>query len=383
MLSFRRLRKLRFDIRSPYAWVFIASLVLANIATLWVLWSLIGGQGIASEGLSLPNPGRSISLLLPESTSAPEPTATATQVFIFLPTPTKTPTPLPTPSPTETGVPTPAPVSIPTQAPVRPKFEHVVIFSIDGLRPDALALADTPALDNLKTNGAYSPNAKAVLPSNTMPNHASMLSGMIPDKHGILWNLPTSESPRVNGPTLFSVAHEAGFTTAMVVGKTKLEYLVLPNSVDQFIGSDTSDITVKNQALQVIRAGLPNILFIHFPDVDNVGHDAGWMSPGQLQTVTIVDGLISEIVTTLREADYLDRTLLIVTADHGGNGTGHGQGLPIDTTIPWLAVGPDVPAGYILTGPIMIYDTAATALTALGVPIPATWDGRPVQEIFN
>jgi hypothetical protein len=383
MLPFRRLRKLHFDIRSPSAWVFLAGLVLANVATLWVLWGLIGEQDIASEAQPLPDAGSSISFLLPESTSAPEPTTTATQVFIYLPTATKTPTPLPTPSPTATGLPTPAPVSVPTQVPIRPKFEHVVIFSIDGLRPDALALADTPALDNLKTNGAYSPNAQAVLPSNTMPNHASMLGGMIPDKHGILWNLPSSESPRVNGPTLFSVAHDAGFNTAMVAGKTKLEYLVLPNSVDQFISSDTSDITVKNQALQVIRAGLPNVLFIHFPDVDNVGHAAGWMSPGQLQMVTIVDGLISEIVTTLREGDYLDRTLLIITADHGGHGTGHGEGLPIDTTVPWLAVGPDVPAGYTLTGPIMTYDTAATALNALGVPIPDTWDGRPVQEIFN
>jgi hypothetical protein len=383
MLPFRRLRKLRLDIRSPYAWLFIAGLILANIVTLWVLWGLIGGEGIASEALPLPNAGRSISFLLPESTSAPEPTTTATQVFIYLPTATKTPTPLPTPSPTATGLPTPAPVAIPTQAPVRPPFEHVVIISIDGLRPDALALADTPALDNLKANGAYSPNAQAVLPSNTMPNHASMLSGMIPGKHGILWNLPTSESPHVNGPTLFSAAHAAGFSTAMVVGKAKLEYLVLPDSVDQFIGSDTSDIAVKNQALQVIRAGLPNILFIHFPDVDNVGHAAGWMSPGQLQTVTIVDGLISEIVTTLREADYLDRTLLIITSDHGGNGMGHGEGLPVDTTVPWLAVGPGVPAGHTLTGAIMTYDTAATALTALGVPIPGVWDGRPIQEIFN
>lgn len=383
MLPFRRLRKLRLDIRSPYAWVFIAGLVLANVATLWLLWGLIHRQGVASEAQPLPDVERPISFLLPESTSAPEPTTTATQVFIFLPTTTKTPAPLPSPTPTETRVPTPTPVSIPTQVPVRPKFEHVVIISIDGLRPDALALTDTPALDNLKTNGAYSPNAQAVLPSNTMPNHASMLGGMIPDKHGILWNLPTSESPRVNGPTLFSAAHEAGFSTAMVVGKAKLEYLVLPNSVDQFIGSDTSDITVKNQALQVIRAGLPNILFIHFSDVDNVGHDAGWMSPGQLQTVTIVDGLISEIVTTLSEGDYLDRTLLIITADHGGDGTDHVEGLPTDTTIPWLAVGPDVPAGYTLTGPIMTYDTAATALNALGVPIPDAWDGRPVQEIFK
>jgi hypothetical protein len=52
-------------------------------------------------------------------------------------------------------------------------------------------------------------------------------------------------------------------------------------------------------------------------------------------------------------------------------------------TIPWLAVGPGVLAGVTLTRTITTYDTAATALHALGLPIPARWDGQPVQEIFG
>lgn len=264
------------------------------------------------------------------------------------------------------------------------EIKHVVIISIDGLRPDALDLADTPTLDNLRAKGAYYPKAQTIKPSRTLPSHASMLSGMSPEKHGILWGLPYIGWPGMNGPTLFNVVHDAGLSTAMVYGKEKLNYLVLPNSVDKLFGVDTHDPEIKEQAVEFIQAGLPNALFIHFPDVDRVGHDYGWMSPNQLHAVTFVDGLIGEIMAALESGDYPNNTLLIITADHGGHGKKHGDDSPIDRTIPWLAVGPGVPSGVLIRHTeINTYDTAATALYALNLPIPERWDGRPVLEIFQ
>jgi hypothetical protein len=52
-------------------------------------------------------------------------------------------------------------------------------------------------------------------------------------------------------------------------------------------------------------------------------------------------------------------------------------------TIPWLAVGPGVPKGIILDREIITYDTAATVLYAFHLPIPDTWDGQPILEIFD
>ena len=272
--------------------------------------------------------------------------------------------------------------AIPT-ATLQPEIKQVIIISIDGLRPDALELADTPALDSLKAHGAYSPGAQTVSLSITLPSHASMLSGMTPDKHGILWGIPYIGWPGMNGPTLFNVAHDAGLSTAMVFGKQKMNYLVLPNSVDQLFGADMGDTEIKKRAVEIIQTGLPNVLFIHFPDVDRVGHAVGWMSPNQLQSVTFVDGLIGELVTALESGGYLNRTLLIITADHGGHGRSHGDDSPEDRTIPWLAVGPGVRAGIILTSNINTYDTAATALYALKLPLPEVWDGTPILEIFQ
>ncbi|RME74650.1 MAG: hypothetical protein D6784_09500 [Chloroflexi bacterium] len=251
------------------------------------------------------------------------------------------------------------------------------------MRPDAIDRTDTPTFDRLIAQGAFSPRAQTIIPSVTLPSHASMLTGMLPEHNGLLWGMPYIGWPGLNGPTLMSAAHDAGLSTGMVFGKHKLNYLVLPNSVDQLFGEDAHDPDVRDHALEIIRGGLPNVLFIHFPDTDRVGHAYGWLSENQLYAVSYVDGLIGEIVAALEEEGYWQNTLLIVTADHGGHGHGHGDDSPEDRTIPWLAVGPGVPQGVTIGSPINTFDTAATAAYALGIPIPENWDGRPVMEIFQ
>ena len=59
-------------------------------------------------------------------------------------------------------------------------IEHVVIISMDGVRPDAIDAIDTPALDRLMAKGAYSRHAQTIDPSFTLPSHTSTLSGVVP-----------------------------------------------------------------------------------------------------------------------------------------------------------------------------------------------------------
>ncbi len=364
-------------------WLAILILEGSGVAAVSAYWIFTPDQNSTPAGAVL----APTHFQLPEATPASEPTVTATQAVTYLPTPTKTPTlPPPTPTPTVVATQPPPPmVSVPqpTDTPAPPQIQHVIIISIDGLRPDALFAAEAPYLDSLITQGAYSPQAQTVSLSITLPGHASMLSGMLPEKHGIVWGMPYIGWPGMNGPTLFSVVHDAGLSTAMVFGKEKMNYLVLPNSVDTLFGLDMHDPEIKDYALEIIRAGLPHVLFLHFPDTDRVGHASGWMSPNQLQAIAFVDNLIGEILAALEAGGYRNSTLLIVSADHGGHGFSHGDDSPEDRTIPWLAVGPNVPAGVTLTQPINTYDTAATALYALKLPIPSNWDGRPVMEIFE
>ncbi len=378
-------------------------ILLATLNLLVYLILVCASTGLASQVSSLsaavPNAvEQSLSptdLTLPTPDSTPLPTSTATTAILAYPTSTPTETPLLAP----TALPTATPISRPTRTPATTQtsnsttcacdtacpcpIEHVVIISIDGLRPDALEQADTPTLDALRAQGAYNPAAQAVLPSVTLINHASMLGGMSPQKHGIFWNSNDPDLGKVNGPTLFSLAHDTGLSTAMVVGKPKLEHLVLPGSVDTYIYAGFTDRQVVNETVPIIQAGLPNLLFIHLPSVDTAGHSLGWMSTGQLLALNLTDGMIGEVVAALEAQDYLSQTLLIVTADHGGSGFRHGSDSPEDMTIPWLAVGPGVPAGVTLQSEIITYDTAATALHAFGLPIPEVWDGQPVLEIFD
>ncbi len=360
---------------------------LRNVSALTCLaiaLTLIGCTTLKIAGASLPTATFSpsatpFSTATSFSTATPIPTPTQ-------PTPKTTPTTLPTPTPTATDLPHPTKTPDPTICPCPPpcscQIEHVVIISIDGLRPDVLDKADTPVIDALQANGAYSPRAQAVLPSVTLINHASMLSGMSPEKHGITWNEHDPALGTVNGPTLFSVAHQAGLSTAMVVGKPKLEHLVLPDTMDTYNYAGFTDRQVVNEAVKVIEAGLPNVLFIHLPDVDSAGHLTGWMSRGQLFAVSMTDDQVGKVVAALDTEQYLDKTLLIITADHGGSDTSHGSDSPEDITVPWLAVGPGVSVGVVLESNIIMYDTAATALYALNLPVPKVWEGQPTQEIF-
>lgn len=362
-------------------------LILVVLAS-WLL-SACWAAAPLSEGVpsavSLTTPAATITAV---KSPSPRPTDTPTSVLTPIPTQTPPAVAISTPTQTSAAPPTSSPTPSPSPLPMETlassgSIKHVVIISIDGLRPDAIAQTDTPTLDALRAQGAYQPAAQAVLPSVTLVNHASMLSGMSPAKHGIYWNSNEPDLGKIKGPTLFSAAHEAGLSTAMVVGKPKLEHLVLPDSVDNYIYAGFTDRQVVNQAVGVIRESMPDLLFIHLPDVDSAGHAVGWMSPGQLLAVSLTDRLVGEVVTALEAQGYLADTLLIVSADHGGSGFKHGSDSPEDMTIPWLAVGPGVPAGIILTSPIITYDTAATALYALGVSLPAAWDGRPVKEIFE
>lgn len=397
-----RRRRQGFFVGRRATLIVLAILVLGclNFVTLSVFWTPIQGKEIEGSGWVAGSSPYQLStsplqpVLFQAIVEPPPPTELPSFQYIPpSPTATATPSATPTLAPTATPPATPTlapPTSVPATVEVvalttkpESKIEHIVIISVDGMGSDVFAAAEAPNMDKLIAGGAFSAHAQTVNMSETLPSHASMLSGMIPEKHGILWGVPYIGWPGMNGPTLFSVAHNAGLSTAMVFGKQKMNYIILPNSVDTCFCTDAHDPEIKDQAVKIIQAGLPDVLFIHFPDTDRVGHAFGWGSQNQLYAVNFADGLIGEIVTALENGAYLNNTLLIVTADHGGHGLRHGDDSPVDRTIPWLAVGPKVRSGVTLGSAINTYDTAATVLYALGLPIPEGWDGKPVLEIFQ
>lgn len=298
----------------------------------------------------------------------------------------------PTDAPSQTLAPTLAPAATatfpPSETPL-PTFSptpsslarRVLILSIDGLRPDAIPLAPMPNLLAFMQGGAFSLSAQTVRPSVTLVSHASMLVGVCPSKHGVNWNDYIPERGYAIGTDLFDIARAAGLETHMYVTKNKLVQLTEPPSLDRFVFVSDRDTVLAERLISEFPQNF-GVLFVHFGLVDGMGHAHGWLSPEQLSVAFRADEALGWIVAELDTRGLRGETLIIISADHGGHGTSHGSSSPEDMTIPWVAAGPGVQPR-LLTMPVHTMDTAATAAFALGLQIPAEWDGVPVYEAFG
>jgi hypothetical protein len=241
----------------------------------------------------------------------------------------------------------------------------VLIISIDGLRPDALLQVNAPNLLGLAQRGAFSWHAQTVFPPATLPAHASMLTGLLPEDHGVDWNDYRPDLGSIQVPTIFSLARDAGLRTAVVAGKEKMIQLFEPDGLDAYVFATSGDRDVADQAI-VLMAGGFDLMLVHLPNMDYFGHSTGWMSPTYLHEITRTDLAVGRILDALPA-----NTTVIVTADHGGRGTAHGARVEEDMTIPWIVAGPGVPSGHAIDAPVSIMDTAATAAHVLGLTLPA------------
>ena len=276
----------------------------------------------------------------------------------------------------------------PTSSPASEK--RVLIVSVDGMRPDLALRADTPKIRGLLKKGTFTFWARTTAVSITLPSHVSMLTGVKPDKHGIAWNsdMPFKEPVYPARPTLFELAHKAGFTTAMAAGKSKFSTLAKPNTLDWcFVptGGKTTDQLVTDQAVTMIQEHQPQVLFVHLPDTDSFGHKCGWGSAEQIKAIENADTQIGRLLEALDQKHLREQTLVIVSADHGGAGWSHGADDERSRHIPWIATGPGVRENYDLTLQadltVNTEDTFATACWFLDIPLPGGLDGKPVTAV--
>ena len=266
-----------------------------------------------------------------------------------------------------------------------PRAAHVFIVSFDGGKPSVIAESTMPVLKSMVAEGACTWEAKTVVPSITLLSHASMVSGVGPAKHKITWNDWLPEKGLIPVPTIFSLVHPHGFTTAMFAGKPKFKHLNLPGSLDEFVLPLPKADAAAVAAAFAARLPLsnPDLCLLHFADPDTVGHKFGWGSPEQKVAFAECDAALKVVMEALRAAGIADSSVVILTADHGGHDKTHGSDSPEDVNIPWIVWGKGVKKGTVLTVPVSTCDTAATALWLLGQPIPAEFDGKPVVAAFE
>lgn len=255
---------------------------------------------------------------------------------------------------------------------IKAQDAHVILISIDGLRPEFYK-DPSWAMVNLRQaiqTGAYADGVVGVFPSVTYPSHTTMITGVKPLKHGIFYNTPAEplgvtgkwnwNYEQVKVPTIFSVAKEKGLSTASVFWPVSVgspanynipEYWYLPKAKGEprnmtkalsehsfpkgfyeemeenatgklqevdFDGEYLSiDDNIARMSSYIIRQYKPSFMAVHLVSVDHFEHEQGREGDKVRSAVTGVDRGIKSIMEAVEKAGIKEKTTIIIIGDHG------------------------------------------------------------------
>lgn len=241
----------------------------------------------------------------------------------------------------------------------------VLMISVDGMRPDYVTKADTyklnlPVLRGFMQNGMYADGVVGVVPTVTFPSHATLITGVWPQEHGIYNNVrfdPFSRSndnwfwygSDIKAPTLWHAAAQAGIVTASVfwpstTNSNDIDYLLpaypirtpddanLMEAISRPVGYlkkieqqtgpfyiydsvlDFDDLLTK-ASLSIIRDAKPGFMTVHLVALDHIEHQTGPFSAESDNVMEKTDQMIGKLVEAERAND--PNAIIAVVSDHG------------------------------------------------------------------
>lgn len=174
------------------------------------------------------------------------------------------------------------------------------------------------------------------------------------------------------------------YKSAVIYNWGGIDYLFEKKAVDIVIHDDEAGGDFfADTAAAIIKKEKPNLTFIHLSEPDGVGHNIGHRTPEYYEELKRVDRRIGTIVQSVKDAGIEKETIIMISADHGGKGKGHGGKSLDEVLIPWIINGPKVRSGNEITDVIITYDTAATLAYIFGLKVPQAWRGKPVTAVFK
>jgi len=272
--------------------------------------------------------------------------------------------------------------------------KHVIIIGIDGMRSDAFRIATKPNIDNLIATGAvtYDAYAGGELSTPTQqatssgPGWSSILTGVWIDKHGVSNNSFSGHDfdtyPHFFS-RLFEVNNNANLSS--IVNWSPIDGSIVANSSNSasfFRSVQSSDVDVINTAVSHLNTSDPDVLFLHFDDLDHDGHATGFSTtnPAYMSQITDIDSQIGQVITAVESrANFANEDwMYIVVTDHGGSGTSHGGQTYDERRIAMVVSGGSAINQEVFPGPGH-HSVPATVAQHLGVTINPTWgwDGAP------
>lgn len=242
---------------------------------------------------------------------------------------------------------------------------HVILITIDGLAAYYLddPKASLPNLRRLAAEGATASGMRVANPAVTWPNHTTLLTGVHPSRHSVLFNgvlvrgaadRPVKVDPQrskadlVAFPTIYDRLHPKGYSTAAINwpctrGATTLDddfpdvpeqlLFTTPRLRDEMLatgilqstnqadfllqGPPTKDRIWTAAAAHVIQKRKPNFMAIHMLITDFIQHRYGPQSPAAYTALALADTQLGDVLKAIDAAGIRETTTLFVTADHG------------------------------------------------------------------
>jgi arylsulfatase A-like enzyme/Tfp pilus assembly protein PilF len=293
---------------------------------------------------------------------------------------------------------------------------NVLLITIDTVRADHVGAygatsGATPTLDRLAREGVRFADATSQAPL-TGPAHAAILTGQYPARLGVRDNASTPIPPGT--ATLATLLKSRGYRTAGFVGAFILgpEY-GFAQGFDAFDASFAKfsagmKLQAQRRAGEVTDAALKWLSSTQHP-APSTQHWFAWIHyydahapyepPAAFRTrfpaspydgeVAYVDSNIAKVIAALEASGQLDRTLVVVVADHGEGLGDHGEqehGLFLYESVlhvPWIMRLPaHVSAGTVVKTQVRAIDILPTIAAIAGAPSPKV-DGLNVMPFVG
>jgi len=304
---------------------------------------------------------------------------------------------------------------------------NVILISLDTMRGDQLegSLGGIPLMPELAQraeSGAVFENAYTAYPSTTA-GHMTMLTGLYPATHGMVFATGVLSSQITTMPEIFA---RNGYATVGVTEDAMLSaYVGFVRGFDYYheMKGKTQWATA-GEIEQTFGAGLrwiedhPNERFfmflhtyqVHAPYEPPPDYDVfkTWEKDGQqlpidgttplpvvdrhlyAGEVRYSDAVLKHLLDRLAELGVLDQTIVAVTGDHGDEFGEHGQIGHAKTVydevlhVPLVFLGPGVvPAGKRIDTPVSLIDLMPTLLDLVGLPVPPGLHGTSLAPLLR
>ncbi|HWF67100.1 MAG TPA: sulfatase-like hydrolase/transferase [Acidobacteriaceae bacterium] len=289
---------------------------------------------------------------------------------------------------------------------------NVVVITLDTVRADHLHCygnrnIQTPTIDGLAQQGVLFEKAVAQTPL-TQPSHASIFTGTNPNVHNVRDTGGFALQP--SSVTLATILQKHGWNTAAFVSASVLKkvfgfsqgFSVYDDQMPDAGNDNGVPVAVRKASLTVDRAlawlnnqqKQPFFIWVHFYDAHlpyNPPEEFRKQYPHNLYDAEIAytDQQLGRLLGGIRKKSPADKTLIVLLADHGEGLGDHGEyehGVFLyDSTvrIPWIMVGPGIPAGIRIQQQAREIDVLPTVLDFLGGKASPAVQGTSMLPTLN